>query len=475
MMQYLPSTRKLPLIPSRWTKRCARAVTASFTIDAGGTGVMYQWRKGNVPLTDGTLADGTIISGATTATLSLSNVTTADAATNYNVVLTSPGGLCPGANSTNVKLVVNPIPTVNTVSNKTVCNNSPSGAISFSGNVSGAVYNWTNDNTSIGLGGSGNGNISSFTATNSGNAPAVANLEVTPSYTNGGTTCTGSSVPFTITVNPTATVNHVDDQVVCNGVATNSVSFSGNTSGGTVVYNWTNNKTSIGLAASGSGDIPSFTAVNNTASPVVATITVTPSFTNGVSCSGASATFTITVNPTPKLSTSLTPPAICNNSTFSYSPASATGGVTFNWSRAAITGISNAAASGTGNPNETLVNTTANPVSVVYVYTLSANGCPYTQNVTVTVNPTPTLSSTLTPSPVCSNSAFIYNPASATTGAVLSWSRAAVSGISNGASSGTGSVNETLVNTTGSPVNVTYVYTLSANGCNNTQNVVGNC
>ena len=61
------------------------------------------------------------------------------------------------------------------------------------------------------------------------------------------------------------------------------------------------------------------------------------------------------------------------------------------WSRAAISGISNAAASGTGNITETLVNTTSSPVNVTYVYTLTANGCTNTQNVVVTVNPVQTV------------------------------------------------------------------------------------
>ena len=50
-------------------------------------------------------------------------------------------------------------------------------------------------------------------------------------------------------------------------------------------------------------------------------------------------------------------------------------------------GISNAAAGGTGNISETLINTTSLPVNVTYVYTLTANGCTNTQNVVVTVNP----------------------------------------------------------------------------------------
>ena len=64
-------------------------------------------------------------------------------------------------------------------------------------------------------------------------------------------------------------------------------------------YAWTNDTPGIGLAASGDGDIDAFVAVNAGTSPVTATITVVPTFTNqDVSCIGPSETFTITVNPT---------------------------------------------------------------------------------------------------------------------------------------------------------------------------------
>ena len=129
-----------------------------------------------------------------------------------------------------------------------------------------------------------------------------------------------------------------------------------------------------------------------------------------------------------------------------------------------------AAGSGTGNPNETLTNTTASPVTVRYVYTLTANGCtnPATYNVDVLVNPTPTLTSTLTPPAICSGTVFSYTPSSSTTGTSFGWTRAAVAGITPAAAgSGTGNPNETLTNTTASPVTVRYVYTLTANGCTN--------
>ena len=189
--------------------------------------------------------------------------------------------------------------------------------------------------------------------------------------------------------------------------------------------------------------------------------------------SGARGQVTITYNnPTPTLSSAATA-SRCSNVSTTYTATSATAGTTFSWTRAAVAGISNLAASGAvAAATETLINTTANPVDVVYIYTLTANGCSNNQNVTVTVNPTPTLTSPLT-APACNNSAFTYLPTSAVSGATFTWTRAAVAGISNPAvtTAQTSNPNETLINTTTSPVNVIYAYVITANGCSYTQNV----
>ena len=102
--------------------------------------------------------------------------------------------------------------------------------------------------------------------------------------------------------------------------------------------------------------------------------------------------------PIPALSSSLTGTAT-NGIAFAYTPTSATTGTTFDWTRAAVTGISNASANGSGNINETLDNTTTSPVNVTYVYALTANSCTNTQNVVVTVN-TGVVSPTVTTQPV---------------------------------------------------------------------------
>jgi hypothetical protein len=132
-----------------------------------------------------------------------------------------------------------------------------------------------------------------------------------------------------------------------------------------------------------------------------------------------------------------------------------------------VVGISNASGSdNSASISEVLTNTTANPISVVYQVTLLANGCSNTQNVTVVVNPTPLLTSSVSPPTICSGTSFSYTATSSTSGVSFSWSRASVIGISNTANSGTtSSISEILTNTTAAPIDVTYVISLSANGC----------
>jgi gliding motility-associated-like protein len=63
------------------------------------------------------------------------------------------------------------------------------------------------------------------------------------------------------------------NQTVNNGSATTAVNLAASGCG---IYSWVNNQPGIGLAASGTGTIPSFTAINTGSSPVVAHITATP-------------------------------------------------------------------------------------------------------------------------------------------------------------------------------------------------------
>jgi subtilisin-like proprotein convertase family protein len=270
--------------------------------------------------------------------------------------------------------------------------------------VQGAVtsYTWTNNLPSIGLAASGTGNIASFAALNTSAVPVTATVNVTPTYTNNGVSCAGSPISFTYTVNPTPTVNAVSNQTVCRGSNTAAVTFTGATTG--TVYNWTNSNTAIGLAASGTGNIPSFAGTNTSTAAITGTITVTPVYTNaGVTCTGTPRTFTITVNPIPTVNSVANFP-VCHNSVASTTFSGASAGTIFSWtnSNPAI-GL---AGSGTGNISFTAINTTSAPVTATITVTPSfVNGgttCVGTStSFVITVNPLPVVTTGTLPARVC--------------------------------------------------------------------------
>jgi len=103
------------------------------------------------------------------------------------------------------------------------------------------------------------------------------------------------------------TVTKPSNQAICVGGMTTAVTFAGT---GTT-YDWTNDNTAIGLAASGTGDIAAFTTTNTTTSAITATITVTPKMG---ACTGTAETFTITVNPLPSITTTKSDPTTCGAS-----------------------------------------------------------------------------------------------------------------------------------------------------------------
>jgi hypothetical protein len=91
------------------------------------------------------------------------------------------------------------------------------------------------------------------------------------------------------------------------------------------------------------------------------------------------------------LSSSLTPPGICSQNSFVYTPTSGSGN-TYNWTRPTVAGISNSPGSGSNGITEILENTTSSPVIVAYNYSLTKTGCPSgAEVVAVVVNPVNTL------------------------------------------------------------------------------------
>ncbi|RYY86646.1 MAG: T9SS type A sorting domain-containing protein [Chitinophagaceae bacterium] len=108
----------------------------------------------------------------------------------------------------------------------------------------------------------------------------------------------GGAVSTQITIKPQATVNNIGNQVYCNGMATAPIAFTGTATN----YAWSNDNTSIGLAASGTGtSLPSFTTVNGGPATQYAYVAVMPLGNGTSTCNGRAFKFRIAVNFCPPI------------------------------------------------------------------------------------------------------------------------------------------------------------------------------
>ena len=259
-----------------------------------------------------------------------------------------------------------------------------------------------------------------------GTSASGANFSVSPAATeiyyaealtaSGCTSATRTAV--TVTVNPlpaAPTAVTATPATICAGGSTN---LKANSAGNTIRwYTVAAGGTSIGTSASGA---------NFSVTPATTTTYYAESYTPAGCASAMRTAVSVTVTLLPVLSSTLTPAARCSGTTFSYSATSATTGATFSWIRAVVAGISNLAGSGsTGIISETLTNTTTGPVVVTYAITTTANGCSNSQNVTVTINPLPTI--TVTPA---SPSICLGNSTALTANGAISYSWSPATGLS---------------------------------------------
>ena len=379
---------------------------------------------------------------------------------------------CDGISQT-FTITVNPSAQVDEPNDLIICDGQTTSITYTTQNTGGTTsYSWVNDTPGIGLASSGNGNIESLTVSNSGNTPVVATVIVTPTFENEGVACQGDSQTFTITVNPSSQVDEVDSQILCNADETAAIAFSTENTGGTTTYSWVNDTPSIGLAATGSGDIASFTAVNNSTSPVTATITATPIYTNeGISCDGPEETFTITVNPTAQVDDSQDQ-IICNGETTSveFTTQNTGGTTTYAWTN--DTPSIGLADLGTGNiASFAGVNEGTSPVvaTLTVTPTFTENGISCTgpaETFTITVNPTGQLdavdSQILCNADETAAIAFSTENTGGTT--TYAWTNDTPSiGLASSGNGDIGSFN--VVNNGNEPVTATVVVTPSFEGC----------
>jgi hypothetical protein len=188
--------------------------------------------------------------------------------------------------------------------------------------------------------------------------------------------CTAQTTTNAV-VHATPTMNIPSDIEDCHGTVIPAITLTGASDS----YDWEIDDPSIGFAAnSGTNVISEFTMVNEGNTPVTATITVTPSITEG--CEGLPQSFTITVNPIPEVEVTNNSPLLCNNGETNIVLSSNISGTTYAWTASRTSGSTTGfPASGTGN---IIQHNLTGAGTVEYLITPTANGCP-TDEISVSV------------------------------------------------------------------------------------------
>jgi hypothetical protein len=292
------TVNQLPAItvqPTPATQTICPGFNVTYTVTATGAGLTYQWRRNGVNLVDGAQINLSTISGATTNSLTITNLGAANAG-NYDVVVS---GTCPPpAISNTVVLNVGSAPTITTQpSNQTICANGGIASqatavftVVTTGVPPPTIFQWQVSTN----GGATWANLANTASTASpfynnvftaaltiGNAPtSMSGYQYRLVITNICGQVTTSN-PATLTVNPIPVVVATDlfNQRVC--ISDTLIPLVGTPVGGA----WT------GIGVSGFNFVPSVTAVG--------TYVLTYTYTNSFGCT-ISDTTTVKVQDCPE-------------------------------------------------------------------------------------------------------------------------------------------------------------------------------
>ena len=436
------------------------------------SGTTFSWVRTNTTNLTGINASGS--SNPITGTLT--NITNTQQTSTFTITATK--GSC--SSVTTVTVIINPTPTVSaTPLTQTLCSaNAITNIVITNPNaVAGTTFSWTRTNTTniTGIAATGTSNPITGTLTNNTSTQQTTTFTITAT----ANSCPSSTFNVTVIINPGPTVNATpNSQTHCSGdPITNIVITNPNNVAGTT-FSWTRTNTTnlTGIAASGTSNPITGTLVNTTNTQQTSVFTTTA--TAG-SCS-SNTTVSVIINPTPTLSAAPVTQTICSGTAITniaITNPNNVSGTTFSWTRTNTTNITGIAASGTSNPvTGTLTNTTNTQQTTTFTITASATGCPSsTFNVTIIVNPTPTVNATPGTQTHCSGDPItnivITNPNNVA-GTTFSWTRTNTTNLTGIAASGTSNpVTGTLINNTNSPQTTTFTITATAGACSSSTTV----
>ena len=331
----------------------------SFTVTASGTAPLaYQWLK-----------NGAVISSATTATLTLNNISATDAA-NYSVTVTNAVGNVTSAAAT-LTVLLPPAITTSPVSATVTQGNAAIFTAAASGTAP-LVFQWLKNGAPIS---GANSNVLSFTAVTTNDAASYSVV-----VTNIVGSIASSSATLTVLVPPSIVTPPASLAVVAGNSATFTVAASGTAP---LAYQWLKNGAVI------SGATTATLALNNVSATDAANYSVTVANVAGSVTSAAAA---LTVNLPPSISS---PPANqfgAIGSTINLSvTASGTGPLSYQWFNAGGALADGGNISGSSTATLTITGLMTNEVGNYFVVVSNAFGTVTSASAAISINIAPVI------------------------------------------------------------------------------------
>ncbi len=352
----------------------------TFAVNATGTSLAYQWRKGGVN-----------IGGANGSTLTLAAVTAGDAGS-YDVVVS---GACGSVTSAAASLTLTEATAINTQpASQTAC---PGGAATFSVAASGAgtvTYQWRKGGVNI-----GGANVASLTI-NPVSAADAGNYDVIVNSTCGSVT----SSAVTLTVNATTAINtQPANQTVCAGT---SATFSVAASGTGLTYQWRKGGVNISGANGSSFTIATANAADAASYDVVVT---------GACGSTTSSAASLAVNTTTAINTQPANQTVCAGAAATFSVVATGASLSYQWRKGGVNIGGATAASFTINQ------VTAGDAAAYDVIVSGACGTVTSSAATLTVNTTTAISTQPQSATVCAGAPASFSVTAAGAGLSYQW------------------------------------------------------
>ncbi len=312
------------------TSACVGA-GASFSVQATGSGITYQWQMKTAAGSWGNLSNSTPYSGVTTSTLSISAVTLVMDGNLFRCETSSPCILL----TNSAALTINTAPNTGNPSDATVCSTSNT-SFTVSATGSGLTYKWqlsTNNGT--------NWNNISDAGVYSGSTTATLSITGATSGMNGydyrcvvSGSCSpadvSSSANLTVTALPNISAN-TGDKTVCQGDGT---TFGVTASGAGISYRWQLNNGSGFVNISSGGVYTNYTTATLTLSSTTLAmdgIDYRCVVSGTCSPSATSVSLNLTVNADVVIDNQPSNTSVCDGDNGSFSVTAHGAGLSYRW------------------------------------------------------------------------------------------------------------------------------------------------